>query len=111
MKSGAKVVIEPHRHAGIFIAKGKEDALVTRNMVPGESVYGEKRIRWAGMVCVCVHVCLGHACVQCRHRITRSMHIAGGLHASFGAFGCSFFVTLIDSSSHTLTHAGEHIAE
>ncbi|KAJ1481887.1 Fibrillarin [Baffinella frigidus] len=41
---GAKVVIEPHRHEGIFIAKGKEDALVTRNMVPGESVYGEKRI-------------------------------------------------------------------
>jgi rRNA 2'-O-methyltransferase fibrillarin len=38
------VVIEPHRHEGIFIAKGKEDALVTRNMVPGESVYGEKRI-------------------------------------------------------------------
>jgi rRNA 2'-O-methyltransferase fibrillarin len=45
MRGGAKVVIEPHRHAGIFIAKGKEDALVTRNMVPGESVYGEKRIR------------------------------------------------------------------
>ncbi|EKX54615.1 hypothetical protein GUITHDRAFT_132308 [Guillardia theta CCMP2712] len=44
MKGGSKVVIEPHRHAGIFIAKGKEDALVTRNMVPGESVYGEKRI-------------------------------------------------------------------
>jgi len=44
MRGGAKVVIEPHRHAGIFIAKGKEDALVTRNMAPGESVYGEKRI-------------------------------------------------------------------
>ena len=44
MKGGTKVVIEPHRHDGIFIAKGKEDALVTKNMVPGESVYGEKRI-------------------------------------------------------------------
>jgi len=44
MKGGAKVVIEPHRHDGIFIAKGKEDALVTKNMAPGESVYGEKRI-------------------------------------------------------------------
>merc|ERR1711966_63213 len=43
-KGGAKVVIEPHRHEGVFIAKGKEDALVTRNLVPGESVYGEKRI-------------------------------------------------------------------
>merc|ERR1711924_497432 len=43
-KGGAKVVVEPHRHEGCFIAKGKEDALVTRNLVPGESVYGEKRI-------------------------------------------------------------------
>merc|ERR1719414_1157315 len=41
---GAKVVVEPHRHAGVFIARGKEDALVTKNMVMGESVYGEKRI-------------------------------------------------------------------
>lgn len=44
MKGGAKVVVEEHRHKGVFIARGKEDALVTRNMVPGESVYGEKRI-------------------------------------------------------------------
>jgi hypothetical protein len=29
---------------GVFIARGKEDALVTRNMVQGDSVYGEKRI-------------------------------------------------------------------
>ncbi|KAI8356138.1 rRNA 2'-O-methyltransferase fibrillarin [Choanephora cucurbitarum] len=40
----AKVVIEPHRHAGIFVARGKEDLLVTKNLVPGETVYGEKRI-------------------------------------------------------------------
>jgi hypothetical protein len=38
------VIIEPHRHEGVFIARGKEDALVTLNMVPGEAVYGEKRI-------------------------------------------------------------------
>ncbi|GAB4826329.1 fibrillarin [Ancistrocladus abbreviatus] len=44
MKGGSKVVVEPHRHEGVFIAKGKEDALVTKNMVPGESVYNEKRI-------------------------------------------------------------------
>ena len=30
--------------SGVFIARGKEDALVTKNLVPGESVYGEKRI-------------------------------------------------------------------
>merc|ERR1719259_127545 len=44
MGGGKKVVIEPHRHEGVFIARGKEDALVTKNMVLGESVYGEKRI-------------------------------------------------------------------
>lgn len=41
----AKVIVEPHRHEGVFIARGKEDLLVTRNIAPGESVYGEKRIQ------------------------------------------------------------------
>lgn len=31
-------------NAGVFIVKGKEDALGTRNLVVGESVYGEKRV-------------------------------------------------------------------
>ena len=44
MKGGSKVIVEPHRHPGVFIAKGKEDALVTKNLVPGEAVYNEKRI-------------------------------------------------------------------
>jgi rRNA 2'-O-methyltransferase fibrillarin len=36
---------EPHRHAGVFVARGgKEDLLVTKNLTPGESVYGEKRV-------------------------------------------------------------------
>ncbi|CDS03514.1 Putative Fibrillarin-like pre-rRNA processingprotein [Lichtheimia ramosa] len=43
-KGGNKVIIEPHRHEGIFVARGKEDLLVTKNLVPGESVYGEKRV-------------------------------------------------------------------
>ena len=43
-KGGAQVVVEPHRHAGVFVARGKEDVLVTRSMVPGDAVYGEKRI-------------------------------------------------------------------
>nr|KAG5702005.1 hypothetical protein BaRGS_015740 [Batillaria attramentaria] len=30
--------------SGVFIARGKEDAIVTKNMVIGESVYGEKRM-------------------------------------------------------------------
>ena len=44
LQGGSKAVIEAHRHEGVFIARGKEDALVTRNLVPGVSVYGEKRI-------------------------------------------------------------------
>ena len=32
----------------MFVARGKEDLLVTRNIVPGESVYGEKRISVEG---------------------------------------------------------------
>ncbi|PSS04383.1 Mediator of RNA polymerase II transcription subunit 36b like [Actinidia chinensis var. chinensis] len=44
MKGGSRVVVEPHRHEGVFIVKGKEDALSTKNMVPGEAVYNEKRI-------------------------------------------------------------------
>ncbi|XP_042297120.1 rRNA 2'-O-methyltransferase fibrillarin isoform X2 [Sceloporus undulatus] len=43
-RGGKKVTVEPHRHEGVFICRGKEDALVTRNLVPGEAVYGEKRI-------------------------------------------------------------------
>lgn len=44
MKGGVKVVVEEHKHKGIFVARGKEDVLVTRNSTPGKSVYGEKRI-------------------------------------------------------------------
>jgi len=44
MKGGSKVVVEQHRHAGVFIARAKEDALCTLNSTPGKDVYGEKRI-------------------------------------------------------------------
>ncbi|XP_059555119.1 rRNA/tRNA 2'-O-methyltransferase fibrillarin-like protein 1 [Myotis daubentonii] len=44
-KKGMRVVtVEPHRHEGVFIYRGMEDALVTLNMVPGQSVYGERRV-------------------------------------------------------------------
>jgi len=43
-RAKAKVVVEPHRHKGVFIAKGKEDLLATLNMVPGETVYGEPKV-------------------------------------------------------------------
>ena len=44
-----KAVIEPHpKFPGIFIMRNKnEDALVTKNMVPGVSVYNEKRVEVA----------------------------------------------------------------
>ena len=35
MRGGTKTIIEAHRHAGVYIARGKEDALVSKNMVPG----------------------------------------------------------------------------
>lgn len=50
-KGGKTVIIEPHRHEGVFIARGKEDALVTRNLVPGSEVYGEKRISVEVSIC------------------------------------------------------------
>lgn len=37
-------MITPHRHEGVFIARAKEDMLVTKNLLPGDSVYGEKRV-------------------------------------------------------------------
>ncbi|KAK8147600.1 Small subunit processome complex component [Beauveria asiatica] len=44
-KGGSKVIIEPHRHPGVFVVRGgKEDGIATRNLTPGDSVYGEKRI-------------------------------------------------------------------
>ncbi|CAG8748957.1 13244_t:CDS:2, partial [Cetraspora pellucida] len=48
VRGGSKVIIEPHRHPGVFVARGKEDLLVTKNLVSGESVYGEKRISVEG---------------------------------------------------------------
>lgn len=45
MKAGTKVVVEPHRHDGVYIVRGKEDSLVTRNFVPGKTVYNEKLVK------------------------------------------------------------------
>ncbi|KAM0676771.1 Small subunit processome complex component [Binucleata daphniae] len=40
-----KVIIQPHqRFPGVFVTRGKEDLLCTKNMTPGLSVYNEKRI-------------------------------------------------------------------
>ena len=47
-RGGFKTILEPHRHPGVFIAKAKESMLVTKNLVPGDSVYGEKRITIEG---------------------------------------------------------------
>lgn len=44
MRGGSKAVIQKHRHEGVFVAEGKVPALCTVNLVPGESVYGEKRV-------------------------------------------------------------------
>jgi len=45
MRGGAKTIVEPHdRFKGVFILRGKDDALVTKNLTVGESVYNEKRV-------------------------------------------------------------------
>lgn len=45
MRGGARVIVEPHEQfEGVFILRGKEDALCTKNINPGESVYNEKRV-------------------------------------------------------------------
>lgn len=36
---GPRVFVIPHRIKGVFVAKGPQDTLVTKNLVPGESVY------------------------------------------------------------------------
>lgn len=45
MRGGARTIVEPHdRFKGVFILRGKDDALVTKNLTVGESVYNEKRV-------------------------------------------------------------------
>ncbi|RLM55677.1 Fibrillarin [Panicum miliaceum] len=46
MKGGSKVVVEPHRHSGVFISRAKEDALCTRNMCPGESKEDSTKVEY-----------------------------------------------------------------
>nr|XP_039249195.1 rRNA 2'-O-methyltransferase fibrillarin-like [Styela clava] len=43
-RGGRSTVVEPHKHPGIFVARGKDDALLTKNLVPGNTVYGEKKV-------------------------------------------------------------------
>ena len=47
---------------GVFIARGKEDVLVTKNLVPGEVVYGEKKIvvEVGVVLIVCLTGFVGH---------------------------------------------------
>lgn len=45
MRGGARTIVEPHdRFQGVYILRGKDDALVTKNLTIGESVYNEKRV-------------------------------------------------------------------
>lgn len=43
-KGSKKTIVEPHRHEGVFIARGAQDALLTKNIVPGIKVYNEKLV-------------------------------------------------------------------
>ena len=43
-RGGAKVVVKPYIHKGVYIMQDKNDAILTKSLAPGESVYGEKRV-------------------------------------------------------------------
>lgn len=44
-KMDNKVVVQEHsKFPGIYVCRGKDDLLLTKNMMPGVSVYGEKRV-------------------------------------------------------------------
>lgn len=36
--------MNPFKHPGVYIVQGKKDAIVTKSIAPGESIYGEKRV-------------------------------------------------------------------
>ena len=42
--SKPKTTIQNHRFEGVYILKSGEEVLATKNLAPGESVYGEKRV-------------------------------------------------------------------
>lgn len=43
-RAPAKVVVQPFKHKGVFLMQGNNDAILTKSLFPGESVYGEKRV-------------------------------------------------------------------
>jgi len=43
-RGGNKVVVQPHQHEGVFYLQDKNDAILTKSLFPGESVYNEKRV-------------------------------------------------------------------
>ena len=55
MSGGSKVIVTPHRLPGMFVLRGKTDTLLTKNLVVGESVYGEKRVSADVSLRCCCH--------------------------------------------------------
>ncbi|GKT13524.1 rRNA 2'-O-methyltransferase fibrillarin [Aduncisulcus paluster] len=46
MKTGSRVQVERYgSHENVFLARGKNDLLVTKSLTPGYTVYGEKKIQ------------------------------------------------------------------
>ena len=43
-RGAKKVVVQPFKHKGVFLMQGGNDAILTKSLVAGESVYGEKRV-------------------------------------------------------------------
>jgi rRNA 2'-O-methyltransferase fibrillarin len=43
-RGAKKVIVQPFKHKGVFLMQGDSDAILTKSLFPGESVYGEKRV-------------------------------------------------------------------
>ena len=43
-RGGKRVMVQPFKHKGVFLLQGDNNAILTKSLFPGESVYGEKRV-------------------------------------------------------------------
>ena len=43
-RGGKKVIVQPYKLQGVFWMQGDNDAIMTKSLFPGESVYGEKKV-------------------------------------------------------------------
>ena len=97
------VSISTH-YSGVFIARGREDALVTLNMVPGETVYGEKKVSVDTVSFLSHHHCSQHTHARTHtHTSTTHIRVCFGTHTFTNATHI-YILTRLQTHTHTHTH-------